>query len=197
MASLGGRFDPAAVPESERGEFAPMPNGWQPMQIIESDVVDIARGNMLKLTFEIVSGPFANRRVWGQYCIRHESEQAQAIAQRALADMFNATGTPPTEESEDLHFKPFMGRLRLIPAEGEFKAKNEVAAFKPMPGVLAAPPAQKTGGFGSKPATAARPPATVTSGRPPAAGGGGGGAPWRRQAAQQARTAPIDDDIPF
>lgn len=188
MANLGGRFDPAAVPENERN-FEPMPNGMYQLQIVDSEIVDIARGQMLKVTFEVAAGQFQNRKVWGQYCIRHDSEQAQAIAQRALADMFIATGTPPSEDSDDLHFKPFMGRLRIEQDEKkEFPPKNVVKEFKAMGGAAASPPAQKVVAF-NKPVAAAARSATT---RPAA---GGKSTPWGKPAAQVA--AKVDDDIPY
>jgi hypothetical protein len=169
MADFGYDFDPDSIPPSDRN-FDPLPPGWYPMQIIESDVVDIAKGNMLKLTFEITDGPHASRKVWGQYCIRHESEQAQSIAQRALADMFLATGTPPSRNSDDLHFKPFQGRLKITRSEG-YDPKNEVTAYKPLNG---AAPAQKARTEAAKSASAASTTAKT--------GTAAKSAPWRKSA---------------
>lgn len=184
MADLGETFDPNTVPESDRN-FDPIPAGMYKVQVIESDVVDIKSGNgqALVLTFEVLDGPYANRKLWDRLNIRHTSEQAQSIAQRSLADLFLATATPPSRNSDDLHFKPCMARVTIDRQEG-YADKNVIKAYKPVPGVTAPPPAQK-----------ARAP-TVTSGKPLAAGGGGS-APWRRPAAQANRTALEDDKIPY
>lgn len=192
MADLGETFDPNTVPESDHN-FDPIPAGMYKVQVIESDVVDIKSGNgqALVLTFEVLDGPYANRKLWDRLNIRHTSEQAQSIAQRSLADLFLATATPPSRNSDDLHFKPCMARVTIDRQEG-FADKNVIKAYKPVPGAVAPPPAQKASGLGARPGPAP----TVTSGKPPAAGGGSS-APWRRPTAQANRTPLEDDKIPY
>ena len=189
MADLGETFDPASIPESDRN-FDPLPAGLYQVQVTESEIVDIKSGNgqSLVLTFEVMGGTFENRKLWDRLNIRHSSEQAQSIAQRALADLFLATNTPPSRNSDDLHFKPCLAKVRIVPAKDGYEAKNEIRGYKALAGAPASPPAQK-----AAPTARAAP---VTSGKP-AAGGGGGSAPWRRPAAAQARTPIVDDEIPY
>jgi Protein of unknown function (DUF669) len=180
MADLGDTFDPADVPESNRN-FDPFPAGNYIYQITESDVVDIANGLMLKLTFEVMEGPYANRKVFANLCIRHSNEQTQSIAQRDLADLFLATNTPRSRNSDDLHFKPFVGRTIVKrDKKGEYGPKNVIIDYKPLAGkATVTPPAQKANGFAKATPAAAK------------------SAPWRRPAATQVRTPPFDDDTPF
>ena len=167
MADLGETFDPDTVPESEyNGE--PLPAGMYQVQITESEIAETKAGNgtMLKLTFDVIDGPFTNRKLWVQLCIRHTNATAQSIAQRALADIFQATGTPPSRDSDDLHFKPLMVKVTIKPDE-TYGPRNEVKAYKPLAGA-SAPPAGKP---------AARPAATAPAAAKPATG-----RPWGNRA---------------
>jgi hypothetical protein len=89
-----------------------IPAGVYMVQAIDSSVVEINEGNFqLKLTFEILDGPYATRKLW------------QSIGKRALSDLFLATGSPPSNHSDALHFKPFMA---TVTANGIIKAYKPI-----------------------------------------------------------------------
>ena len=185
MANLGNTFDPTEVPEDERS-FEPMPEGDYVCQIVESDVVQTAKGgDMLKLTLEVVEGPFSNRKVWDQLNIRNANPQAQSIAHRALADICTAVGVGAITDSEELHFKPFVAQLKIEPArtvnDKTYDARNGVKKYKAR-GSQA--PAQGRAAP-ARPAPAAQ-----------AARGATGARPWNAKPAEAARSA-RHDDPPF
>jgi hypothetical protein len=92
-------------------------------QIIDSDVVEIGKGNFqLGLKLEIIAGQFATRQFWDHLNIRNDDEPAlQSAGQRALAELFKAIDMPPSRESADLHFQPFLVTVR----------DSEVLEYKP------------------------------------------------------------------
>jgi hypothetical protein len=143
MAQLG-TFDPSQVQDEER-EL--LPAGTYTAQIIESDLVATKNGagQMLKLTFEIVDGPCAKRRVWENLNIQHTNQQAQEIAQRSLKRICSAVGHQGVlTDSEHLHFKPM--RIRVAIEEdksGQYGPQNRVKGFEPLNG--AATPAPSSG----------------------------------------------------
>ena len=189
MADLGETFDPETVPERENN-FDPLPAGLYTVHITESDVVDLKSGNgrSLVLTFDVIDGLFQGRKLWDRLNIQHTSQEAQAIAQRALADLFLATATAPSRDSEDLHFKPLLARVAIDGKDPNYAPKNVIKAYKPL---TQAAPATK-----AAPRQAAAPAARQAAAprTPPAAGN----RPWARtQTAAQARPDPIDDGIPF
>ncbi len=194
MADLGETFDPNDIPESERGDFTPIPAGWYEVQITESDVVDLKTGNgrALVLTFDVIGPTYANRKLWDRLNIRHTSQEAQAIAQRALADLFLATNTAPSRDSADLHFKPLMARVVIDPAKDGYDAKNVIKGYKAFPRA-AAPVNAKANAPNREPTKAVRQPATrqaapaQTAAQPKTR-------PWGARAAAPAID---DDDIPF
>lgn len=185
MADLGDTFDPNSVPEDERS-FDPVPPGDYLCQVVESDVVKTKHGDgeVLKLTIDIIDGPYADRKVFENLNIRNPSAEAQRIAQRALADLCLATGVHGLRNSEELHFKPFVARLKVEPAKDGFDAKNKVSRYKPRPG--AAPAAQTQARPTSEPSAAARPTSTAQpseAARPSAPAASPSRRPWDRQSA--------------
>lgn len=132
MAQLGATFDPGSVPADDRN-FDTIPAGTYQAQIVESSVVDTkkAGGKMLKLTWEVVSGPYERRKFFGQINIVNQSAEAQRIGQRELADICEATGSGAISDSEQLHYKPCSVRIAIEKQEG-FDDKNVVKRVKPL-----------------------------------------------------------------
>lgn len=174
MAELGQAFDPSTVPDDDRS-FELIPAGWQPMHVIEHDVqaTKDGKGQMIVLTWEVLDGPYAKRRIWQRINYINASAQAQEIGQRELGYITKALGTGPITSTDVLAFKPVMGRIGVEPGKDGFEAKNKVTAFKPYGSVSAAPPAQQQQ-RAAAPASAAGPAATGGQ------AAGGGARPWAR-----------------
>lgn len=172
MAELDMDFNPAEVPEDDRN-FDPLPAGDYTMQVIESEIKPTKANNgdqQLVLTIEVIDGPFSNRRVWDRLNIRHSNADAQRIAQRSLADLCLAVGLPSLRNSEDLHFKPFTGKVAIRQDKtGQYGPQNTVrykARGGAAPARTAQPAAQQ------RPAAAQQNPAKAA-----------GAKPWQRQTA--------------
>lgn len=176
MAEFPEDFNPAEVPEDDRS-FEPLPAGDYLMQIIESDIKPTKTGGeQLVLTLEVMDGPFSNRRVWDRLNIKNQNADAQRIAQRSLADLCLAVGVTSLRQTEDLHFKPFTGRLAVKPDKtGQYGPSNSVR-YKAKGGAV---PAGKVGAVAG-PGVPARQTAAPTGQRPAAAQGA---KPWQRQTA--------------
>jgi hypothetical protein len=167
MAQLG-TFDPDAVQDEERELLPP---GMYTAQVIESDLVaaKTGSGQMLNLTFEIIDGACAKRRVLDNLNIQNRNAQAQEIAQRALKRLCAAVGhVGVLTDSEQLHFKPL--RIRVAVREdktAQYGPKNEVKAYEALGG-------RPSGGFSqaSAPSSAAQPQEQQRA-------AGGGSRPWK------------------
>ena len=133
MASLPHVFDASQVPEDERN-FDPLPAGEYHVQVIDSGVTDTKNGQgvMVKLTMEVISGEFANRKLFDNIMYQHSNAQAQSIGQRRLADLIGSIGeNPHMQNTEDLHFKPCIAVVKVKPASGDYGPGNEVRTYKP------------------------------------------------------------------
>lgn len=128
MAELNMDFNPSEVPEDDRS-FEPLPAGDYTMQVIESELKDTKSGSgqQLVLTLEVIEGPHSNRRVWDRLNIRNQNADAQRIAQRSLADLCLAVGIQSLRNSEELHFKPFIGAVKIREDKtGQYGPQNTV-----------------------------------------------------------------------
>lgn len=127
MAALS-QFNPDDV--SDDREI--LPAGNYVAQIIESSLAQTKTGGtMLKLTWEILDGPLAKRRVWENLNIVNANADAQAIAERSLKRICGAVGhTGVLNDSEALHFKPAEITVAIQPARGEHGEQNTVKGYK-------------------------------------------------------------------
>lgn len=128
MADLDMEFIPEDVPEDDRN-FEPIPAGDYHMQVIESEIVQTksGTGDQLVLTLEVIDGPHQNRRIWDRLNIRNANADAQRIAQRSLADLCQAIGLSALKNTEQLHFRPFTGRVTIKQDKsGEYGPQNRV-----------------------------------------------------------------------
>jgi hypothetical protein len=176
MADLGDTFDPNAIPEDERN-FDPVPAGEYLLQVVESDLNRKGNNEMLKLTIDVMDGPFANRKIFENLNIRHENPTAQGIAQRALADLCIAVGVAGLRNSEELHFKPFIGRVKIQEDKtGQYGPQNRIARYRPRSNQ---PPAAKN----PTSAPAAAHPQPSGQSQPAANTASRSSRPWARQTA--------------
>jgi len=117
MAELS--FDATQVQPQQ--EFDLLPAGKYLAQVIDSEVVPTkaGTGQMLKLTFEIMDGEYANRRLWARLNIANENAQAQQIGVTKLTD------------SLELHEKPVLVTVKVRKAKpgDTYGDSNDVTGF--------------------------------------------------------------------
>ncbi|MFC5374008.1 DUF669 domain-containing protein [Brevundimonas faecalis] len=131
MAALSP-FNPDAV--SDDREI--IPAGNYIAQIIESSLAQTkSGGTMLRLTWEILDGSLAKRRVWENLNIVNQNADAQAIAERSLKRICAAVGHAGVlSDSDALHFKPAEISVAIQPPKGEYGESNTIKGYKPVGG---------------------------------------------------------------
>lgn len=125
MASLNGQYDPdAGVP----GTFEVFAAGPQPMEFTETDIVatKAGTGKLLKYKLRITQGDLEDRLVFGQCNLQNQNPIATKIGQEEFRAMREVTGVLEPEDTQDLHFKEFIGYVKVTPAKGDYDAKNEI-----------------------------------------------------------------------
>lgn len=147
-------FDAGKVPQDDRS-FAPIPPGDYMLHVIASEMIATraGTGEYLKLTLQVLTGPYANRLIWDNLNIRNQNADAERIANRNLADLMLLLGISYIRDTEELHFKPFTARVNI--------REDKSGQYSPQNGVRYRPQKQ------AAPAPAPRP-ATQTSPQPPA-----------------------------
>lgn len=179
-------FNPEEVDTGSGGEFEPLPAGWYPVMITDSEERETkaGTGSYLQLTLEVIDGEFKGRLLWARLNLNNPNPKAVEIAQRDLANICKAVGVMAPKDSSDLHFKPLAARVKIRPYEGEMR--NEVAGFRGI----------RNGG-GGQPRQQQRPAPQQQQRR--AAPGKASTPPWARgkSAPAQSQADDFSDDAPY
>lgn len=128
MAQLG--IDVRNIAPQEGAD--PVPAGWYNAAIRASEVKPTASGTgfRLALTWAILDGQFANRKVFSGHNIRNDNPKAQEIAMRELSAIGHAVNVLVIEDSAQLHDKPMKIKVKLVPPQDQYEAKNEITLWK-------------------------------------------------------------------
>lgn len=152
-------FNAAAVEPAVSME--PLPAGDYVAVIVDSDMKMTKKGDgqYLDLAFQVADGPFKGRYVWAKLNIENPNEVSQRIGQAELSAICHAVNVMQPRNSEDLHNRPMVIRVKYVPENGNYSAKNEIKGYKRLDGVQQPVAA---------PAQAARVPAAQPSQQAPA-----------------------------
>ena len=114
------------------GNFEPVPLGEYMVVISASEIKETKekKGKYLQFTYDIIEGDCKNRKLFDRLNIVNESETAQEIAQRSLSAICRAVGILHPKHSEELHDKPFLVKVGIRPASGEYQASNVIKGYK-------------------------------------------------------------------
>lgn len=129
MAQLN--FDASQVKPST-GTNDPVPAAWYNAAIVASEIKPTSKGDgtMLCLTFSILDGLYANRKIFVNLNIRNANPVAQEIAYADLSAICAAVGLVQVPESELLHNRPLKIKVKVRPAKGEYEASNAITSYK-------------------------------------------------------------------
>jgi hypothetical protein len=162
MASLN--FDATTV--APQDSFSPIPAGDYIAQVTESSIKPTKSGTgmILNLTWTVLSGQFANRKVFDRINIQNQNPEAEKIGQRQLSAVCHAAGVLKLQDSNQLHGRPCTITVKIRKDE-QWGDSNEVKGY-----------AQASG----QPAAA---PSFAPAAQPAAAGSAGATPPWAKAAA--------------
>lgn len=175
-------FDTNNAPKRENN-FDLLPAGWYTAQVTESDIVPLnsGMGNALKLTFEVLSDGYRNRKVWARLNIQHRgSPEAERIANEQLRELCESIGIVRMSDTVELHNKPVQIKVKVRKSnDPQYEDQNEVNAYKPVGGSPSHGQAIAAGMNQRAAAPAANAP--VANAAPAAAAAGGSAPPWAKR----------------
>ena len=141
MANLGG-FNPNNYEETK--SFEPIPKGKYVAMITDSEKRDTRDETLfmfngekvkawyLKLTFEIIDGPYKGRLIWTNLNLVNKNPEAVAISEKNLASICRAVGhSEPLQDSTQLHNKPLKIKVDIRPPKDGYDASNNVKGYFP------------------------------------------------------------------
>ena len=123
-------FDASQVEPSTPREV--IPAGWYKAVITKSEEkpTKAQTGSYLQLSLEIIEGEHQGRVISDRLNLNNPNATAVEIAQRTLSAICRAVGVMTPRNSEDLHDKPLMVKVKVKPASGDYGASNEIDGYE-------------------------------------------------------------------
>ena len=136
------------------GSFDPLPKGPVDAVVTAAEATKTSNGKtMYKMTWSVLTGPNANRKVWGNQVISPESPPALGIFFRQMAALGLGADYFSGNPSEEQVARDLVGRqatLVLDQKEYQGTLRNEIKDIRKLAGVLpggAPAPQVNTGGI--------------------------------------------------
>lgn len=143
MAKLNIDFEKV---EASTGKQPALPTGWQVLRVIEEEIKPTRDGattgnELVGVVYEVVDGPYAGRKIFGNFNYKNTNQQAQDIGWGEMKALNEATGAIGDDTAEWVNV-PFKGYVKYIPkrtvysdpektiVEREYEEKNEVGGYK-------------------------------------------------------------------
>lgn len=141
MAQLGGNFDARGVQPKQ--DFETLPPGDYPVMMVNSEMkaTKDGTGQFLYCEFDVIDGPMKGRKLWDRLNLVNKNAKAVEIAERTLSAICHATGVLNVTDSEQLHGRAMLAKVKVKPADGQYGPQNEISTYLPINGapVAAAP----------------------------------------------------------
>jgi hypothetical protein len=126
------------------------------------------QGQLLKLEWTILEGPFTGRKVYDRLNLLNKSEQAMQIAYGTLSAVCRAVGHIQIQSSTaELCGKPCIIDVAVRPAEGAYGPQNKITKYHSLSGVPLEQIGGMPGGAGAAPPPSWVPPGAAVAGGPP------------------------------
>ena len=153
MAKLSFTANPNHV--SAKTTFSPIPVDDYLLQVVSCEAKDTSVGKALNIGFQVLDGPYKNRRIWVMYNLLHPDAEVVQRAEDQMQDLSKALGIVGQVDTDDLLHKPLIGRVYLTKPRLGHDQKNGINRFRPAnmlypPGTLPMTPAQSAGSANQK-----------------------------------------------
>lgn len=108
--------------------YNPVPAGDYTAMIAKSEIkpTNAGDGTYLELTWQIIDGEFQGREIWQRITTSNPSDKATEIGMRELSNVCHAVGVLQPQDSAELHDKPCVITVKVVPPRGEYEASNDI-----------------------------------------------------------------------
>lgn len=123
-------FDSSQI--APQDDITPIPAGTYNAVIEDSEVTPTkaGTGQVLRLTWRVLDGPYINRKVWDRINVQNQNPTAEQIGQRALSSICHATGVLQFQDTSQLHGIPVQIKVSIRKDQtGQYSDSNEVKAY--------------------------------------------------------------------
>jgi len=130
--------------QSEERSYEPLPKGEYVLKCTDAELKDTrSGGQMIAAAFEVVSGKYANRKVWNNFNIHNNSEKAQKIGREQVAAWARAAGKPNASSFDELLERQFTAVLDIEKGTDGYADKNRIVGYVSADSAPAPKPAPK------------------------------------------------------
>lgn len=129
----------AALVAPDPGQQDVIPAGWYNAAITASEIKPTkdGTGSYLECRFIILDGDQKDKKVYARLNIHNSNAKAVEIALAQLSAIAHAVGILQVQDSSQLHNRPLKIKVKVRPADGQYEAGNEIAAYKDINSVIA------------------------------------------------------------
>lgn len=153
-------FDATNIPHDLGYEIVPA--GWYEVMIDESEMKPTKDGSgvFLQLRFNVISGQYANRKIFTRINLRNANPVAQEIAYKQLSAICHAVGILQVADSSQLHGIPLKVKVKVRKdTSGQYEDQNDITAFKNINEIVEGAPTPRPPAFPAPQPPATQPPA--------------------------------------
>ena len=114
-------------------EYKPLPEGKYEAVIADSDIKQCRSGNgcYIQLEFEVVSGEYKGRRLWGRYNIENTNREAVEIGRSQFAAVCQAVNVPNPRDTSELHNLSLILSVKCKRRKDSDELENSISGYKP------------------------------------------------------------------
>lgn len=119
------------LPEDEKGNFDPIPEGKYTVQISSADLSPTkdGSGQYIKIKFNVVAPTHAGRVIFSNVNIRNKSSVAENIGRQQLRQIMTSLGLATLQDTDQLIGGHLSVKVGIRPAEGQYEAQNDVKSY--------------------------------------------------------------------
>jgi hypothetical protein len=137
LAALTKAFDPTQH-DTEQNDFELLPNGTMRLEVSASDIKEEDGNKALNITIDVIEPvEYAKRRFFAWMDLEHREADKQERGQKDFAKLCRAiwgAEVPIVEDTEQLHFLPFVARVKkgeagVSKAGRAYKARNSIQKY--------------------------------------------------------------------
>ena len=156
MAFLDTAINVNDLPQSEQGNFEPIPAGWYTASIAGAELKDTKAGNgkYINVRYDITGPSHEGRVVFGMLNIQNPNPKAEEIGRQQLGELMRAIGLNQVTDTDQLIGGKCSIKVAIKPAQNGYEPSNDIKAWKAQEGAMPKPEAAPQA---EKPAAAAPP----------------------------------------
>lgn len=132
MAYLPDEYNPSE--HDPMRDFSAIPPGEYLARIIKTEMKPTRdnTGQYLQIEFEVLTESFKGSRLWARLNLVNKNAEAVKIAKQELRSISDALGiTQAWRDSNILHGKPLIVKVRLDPATDKYPEGNSITNYSP------------------------------------------------------------------